>query len=74
VIENFVKNTKYNYLKDLSFLKIMSYFHLRKNGKELDSKYLKLMADIKQKLGQLPKLGKSKFIQNLKDEKKKGSL
>lgn len=74
IVESFVKNTKYNYLKDLSYLKIMSYYHLRKNGKELDMFYLKLMANIKQKIGHLDKRDKSKFIKNLEDDKKKGSL
>ena len=74
VIENFVKSTKYNYLKDLSYLKIMSYYHLRNNSKELDKFYLRLMADIKQEIGQLDKHNKSKFMQNLEDDKKKGSL
>jgi predicted MPP superfamily phosphohydrolase len=74
IIEKFVKSTKFNYLKDLSYLKIMSYYHLRNNGKELDQFYLKLMADIKQDIGQLDKHNKSKFMKNLEDDKKKGSL
>ncbi|WP_042248967.1 STAND family AAA ATPase [Jejuia pallidilutea] len=73
-IEQFVKSTKYNYLKDLSYLKIMSYYHLRKNDKELDKFYLKLLADIKQGIGQLDKHSKSRFIKNLENDKKKGSL
>jgi hypothetical protein len=32
------------------------------------------MADIKQEIGQLDKHNKSKFMQNLEDDKKKGSL
>jgi len=74
IIEKFVKSTKYNYLKDLSYLKIMSYYHLRNNSKELDKFYLKLMADIKQDIGHLDKRNKSKFMKNLEDDKKKGSL
>lgn len=74
IIEKFVKSTKYNYLKDLSYLKIMSYYHLRNNGKDLDKFYLKLMADIKQDIGQLDKHNKSKFMKNIEDDKKKGSL
>jgi predicted MPP superfamily phosphohydrolase len=73
IIEDFVKNTKFNYLKDLSFLKILSYYHLRSNGKELDTTYLKLMANIKQQLGHLNKLDKSNFIRNLEDNKRKGN-
>jgi len=52
----------------------MSYYHLRNNGKELDNIYLRLMADIKQDIGQLNKHNKSKFIKNLENDKKKGSL
>lgn len=74
IIEKFVKSTKYNYLKDLSYLKIMSYYHLRNNSKELDKFYLKLMANIKQDIGHLDKRNKSKFMKNLEDDKKKGSL
>ncbi len=74
IIETFIKQTKNNYIKDLSFLKIMSYFHLRNNGKELDTRYKKLMADIRQDLGQLNKQQKSQFIQNLEDDKRKNNL
>lgn len=70
-IQNFVKNTKYRYLKDLSYLKIMSYYHLRNNGPELDEFYLKLMSEIKHSLGQLKKSDKGKFIENLKSNKSK---
>lgn len=73
-IEKFVKSTKYNYLKDLSYLKIMSYYHLRNNDKELDKLYLRQMANLKQEIGQLDKNNKSKFMQKLEDDKKKGNL
>lgn len=73
-IKEFVKSTKYNYLKDLCYLKIMSFYHLRKNNVELDRIYLRLMADIKQDIGQLNKHSKSQFIQNLKDHKKKSNF
>jgi hypothetical protein len=73
-IEDFIKKIRYNYLKDLSYLKIMSYFHLRKNDSMLDEKYIRIMADIKQKLGHLDVSKKSKFMQNLKDDKKKNNL
>jgi hypothetical protein len=73
IIEKFTKSTDFNYLKDLSYLKIMSYFHLRNNGKDLDSFYLKLMATIKEEMGQLDKRKKTQFIRKLED-KKKGSL
>lgn len=72
VIELFAKTTKYNYLKDLSYLKIMSYYHLRNNSKELDKIYLNLMAKIKEQLGQLDKRNKTQFIQSIEDKKKEG--
>lgn len=70
IIKDFVKKSKFNYIKDVSFLKIMSYFHLRTNGKELDTFYLKLMAEIKQDLGRLDKSKKSQFMKGLEDKKK----
>lgn len=70
IIESFIKKTTHNYIKDLSFLKVMSYFHLRNNGKELDNRYKKLMADIRQDLGHINKLQKSQFMQNLEDDKR----
>jgi hypothetical protein len=73
ILKEFVKKSKYNYIKDLSFLKVMSYFHLRTNGKELDTFYLKLMADIKSELGRLDKTKKTQFMKDLED-KKKGSI
>lgn len=73
IVENFVKNAKYNYLKDLSYLKIISYYHLRNNGKELDQIYLKLMAKIKEEMGQLDKNNKSKFLKDLENNKNKGN-
>ena len=70
-IKNFVKNAKYNYSKDLSFLKIMSYYHLRPNSKELDQSYLKLMSEIKQDLGHIDKRRKTQYMQAIADKKKK---
>lgn len=69
-IKGFVKNSKSNYIKDLSFLKIMSYYHLRKNNKELDKLYLSLMAEIKSKLGKLKSKNKGDFIKKIEKSKK----
>ncbi len=71
IIKDFVKSTKFNYLKDMSFLKIMSFYHLRKNGKELDDFYLKLMSEIKEGLGHINKTKKSQFMKQIKDNKEK---
>ena len=71
IIEEFLKTTKFNYIKDLSFLKIMSYFHLRNNGKKLDDFYLKILANIRQELGYIGKSNKSSFMQKISDEKRR---
>ena len=70
LIKNFVKSTKYNYLKDLSFLKLMSYYHLRTNSTELDKFYLKLMSEIGEDLGKVKTNGKSQFMRELEEKKK----
>lgn len=72
VVEKFIKGADKNYIKDLSFLKLMSYFHLRKNTKDLDKKYLDLMSEIKVDLGQMSKKDKGKFIQNQEKGKRVG--
>ncbi len=69
-IRQLVKNTKYRYIKDLAFLKIMSYYHLRSNDAKLDNFYLKLMAEIKCEIGHIKKRDKGKFIENVKSNKK----
>jgi len=66
MIKQLVKGTKHRYIKDLTFLKIMSYYHLRNNDVELDNFYLKLMSEIKCDLGQLKKKDKGKFIEDVK--------
>ncbi len=71
-VEEFAKNTKYSYLKDLSFLKIMSYYHLRTGDKELGKFFLKLLSEIKEDLGRLHKNKKSEFMREIEDKKKKG--
>ncbi|MDN3606722.1 metallophosphoesterase [Kaistella yonginensis] len=71
IIEEYLKTTKFNYTKDLSFIKIMSYFHLRNNGKTLDDFYLKILANIRQELGYIDKSKKSSFMQKISDEKRK---
>lgn len=70
-IELFVKQTKFNYLKDLSFLKIFSYYHLRNNSKDLNKKYLKLLSEIKEDMGLLDKYGKSQFMRGIEEKKEK---
>ncbi len=70
IIKTFVKKSNNNYIKDLSFLKIMSYYHLRKNSPETDELYLKLMAEIKMKMGKLKSKNKGEFIKQIIENKK----
>jgi predicted MPP superfamily phosphohydrolase len=70
VVKSFVKKSANNYIKDLSFLKIMSYYHLRKNSKETDELYLNLMAEIRTKLGKLKNKNKGEFIKQIVENKK----
>lgn len=71
VIENFVKSSANKYIKDLSYLKIMSYYHLRSKDPELDEFYLKLMSEIKADLGQIPQRGKGIHRQQIKKLKRR---
>ena len=68
----FIKNAKFNYNKDLSFLKVLSYYHLRSKNEELDKFYLKLLSEIKEDLGQLDKNKKSQFMKEIEEKKKGG--
>lgn len=68
-IKSFVKKSQYNYIKDISFLKILSYYHLRKNSPETDELYLNLLSEIKSKLGDIPNAKKGEFIKKIKDNK-----
>ena len=71
IVNKFVKNSTHNYVQDISFLKILSYYHLRNNTKDLDDFYLKLMSEIQENLGHIPKKQKSQFMQSIKEKKKK---
>lgn len=69
IVEEFVNKTSFNYLKDLSFLKIISYYHLRNNTKDLNDRYLRLMYEIKKYLGQVNKQTKHQFIKSIEEKK-----
>lgn len=73
IVEAFINQAKHNYLKDLSFLKIMSYYHLRNNTEELNQRYLKLLYEIKRDIGQVSKQTKHQFIKGIEEKKKKES-
>lgn len=71
LVEHFVKSAKHKYLKDISFVKILSYYKLRNNTIELDKKWLNVLGDIKNDLGQLYKHNKGEFIRKIENEKRK---
>jgi len=73
IVEEFINNTKFNYLKDLSFLKIISYYHLRNNSKELNDRYLRLLYEIKKHMGQVSKQLKHQFIKNIEEKKEENN-
>jgi predicted MPP superfamily phosphohydrolase len=70
-IEQFVQQTKFNYLKDLSFLKIISYYYLRNNTEQLNKRYLKLLYEIKKDMGKINKQRKFQFMKNIEETKEK---
>jgi len=66
ILQDFVKGASKDYTKEISFFKILSYFHLRNNTREVDSRYVKLLAQIQQDLKRIRKKDKSSFIQGQK--------
>ena len=71
IIENFVKSSKNKYIKDLSYLKVMSYYHLRSKDPVMDEFYLKMMSEIKADLGQISRRGKGHHKQFLMKAKRR---
>lgn len=69
VIKDYFKRVRNDYIYDLMFLKLVSYYFLRSKTKESDKFYLNLIADIKENLGQITKKKKGEFIQKLEKEK-----
>ncbi len=68
-IQQFVKFAKYNYIKDLTFFKVMLYYHLRSKDETLDQFYLKLLADIRADLGFINKNAKTQFMKGIEERK-----
>ena len=58
-----------NYILDLCFLKLMTYYYMRSKDKSSDEFYLNLLADIKVKMGGMSKQQKSKFMVKLRNER-----
>ena len=69
-VKNFCKNSKSKYILDSIFFKLLSYYSLRSKDKETDKFYLNILSDIKIKLGQIDKAGKSQFINKLVENKR----
>lgn len=69
-ILNLFKEVKHKYILDASFIKNMTYYHLRSKTTESDNRYTKLLADIKVKLNEVHKSKKGQYIQQLQEGKK----
>jgi len=69
-ITKFLKQTNRKFILDSSFIKNMSYYYLRSKTEESDQRHLKLLGDIKIKMGETSRQNRGKFIQKLKDDKK----
>lgn len=69
-ILDLIREVKHKYILDASFIKNMTYYHLRSKTSESDDKYTKLLADIKVKLNEVHKSKKGQYIQQLKKDKK----
>ena len=68
-IKQFLKEAKSTYILDTSFIKLLSYYHLRSNDPESDQMYLRLLGDLKERLNEVSKKSKSQYMQKLKMEK-----
>lgn len=65
MIKDFLKNTKWRYLKDFGVIKLITYYYMRSKTKESDLMYLNLISDLKLNLKQLDAQNKSEFMRNL---------
>lgn len=71
IVKEFLKNSKYKYIKDLGVMKLILYYYMRSKTKESDEFYLNLISDLKLKLKQIS--DKTKCITELKDGRNKES-
>ncbi|NDV82249.1 metallophosphoesterase [Bacteroides sp. 51] len=71
MIKDYLKNSKWRYLKDFGVMKLITYYYMRSKTKESDSYYLNLISDIKLSLKQLEAKGKSEFMRKLESSKNK---
>lgn len=68
-IKDFLKNTKWRYLKDFGVIKLITYYYMRSKTKESDLMYLNLISDLKLNLKQLESKNKSEFMRKLEISK-----
>ncbi|MDM1512962.1 metallophosphoesterase [Myroides odoratimimus] len=69
VVEEFIESSKKKYIKDLAFLKVLSYYKLRNNNPELDKKWLDVLSKIKVDIGAITRNNRGSYIQQLKTNK-----
>lgn len=69
LLKNVTKAFDKNYILDLCFLKLLTYYHMRSKDKTSDEFYLNLLADIKVKMGHMSKQQKSKFMIKLRNQR-----
>jgi len=70
IIKGFSKKVKKNYLKDLSFFKVLSYYYLRTQiNRELEKEYLNILGDLKVKAMGASKIKKGEIIYNIRKHK-----
>lgn len=71
IVEDFIESSKKKYIKDLSFLKVLSYYKLRNNDSDLDKKWLDVLSKIKVDIGAITRNNKGSYIQQLQANKNK---
>ncbi len=71
IVEDFIDASKKKYIKDLSFLKVISYYKLRNNDPDLDKRWLDVLSKIKVDMGAITKNNRGSYIQQLKNNKNK---
>ena len=69
-IKKYVKTIGPRYIKDISFVKVLSYYYFRSKDPQTDKVLLKILADLKKRTRQLSGPRISEFINNLRGKKK----
>ena len=69
ICKDFIRRTKQNYILDLSFFKIYTYYFLR-GKKASETEFLNILGDLQTRILKVGKEKKSKIIQKIKAIKK----